>query len=386
MSRQLLFIPGPVTVAPEVLGAMATPMINHRSPEYAALLGRVTEKLRPIFGTDGEIVTLGSSGTGGLEAAVASSLSPGQKVLACPIGVFGKRLANIARTWGLEVEVLETELGAALDPAALEARLRADTERQIAGILLTHNETSTGVQIDMAAVARAIGDHPALTIVDSVSGLGASEFQMDRWGLDVVVTATQKALGVPPGAAIVAVSPRGWEHMALATGPRFYLDVAKAREFARDGLTPWTPPLSITFALDVALDLYHREGARNVHARHARNSEAIRAFAQAAQLAIFSRPGTHSVTVVALRVPDGIVAGDVLRELREKHGLIFGGGQAELEGKIFRIGTMGAISPSELLGALETFESVLHQHGHRSERGAGAAAARAVLETVVATR
>ena len=362
-------------------------MVSHRGPEYAALLGRVSEKLRPLFGTAGEVVTLGSSGTGGLEAAVTSAFSPGQKLLACPVGVFGKRLATIARTWGLEVEVLETELGSALDPAALEARLRADAKHEIAGILLTHNETSTGVQNDMAALAAAIGDHPATTIVDSVDGLGASQFEMDRWGFSVVVTASQKALSVPPGVAMVAVSPRGWEHIGIAKGPRFYFDLAKAREFARDGQTPWTPPVSIVYALDVALDRYHREGAAAVWARHARNAEAIRAFAQAAQLEVFSKPDAHSVTVVrAARAPEGIVTGDVLRELRDQHGLIFGGGPGELKGKIFRIGTMGAITTDDLLQALDTFESVLIAKGHRSERGAGAAAARSVFGEVATTR
>ncbi|MGH7707470.1 MAG: pyridoxal-phosphate-dependent aminotransferase family protein, partial [Vulcanimicrobiaceae bacterium] len=339
MQRQRLFIPGPVTVADEVLAAMARPMINHRGPEAAALLGRIETKLRPIFGTQGDVVVLGCSGTGGLEAAVASAFSPGQRVLGCPVGVFGKRIAEIARTWGLALETIATEPGHAVDPQALAQRLRADAGGAIAGILLTHNETSTGVQNDMAALARAIGDHPATVIVDSVSGLGASEFRMDEWGFDAVVTASQKALAVPPGAAMVAVSARGWERMAAATGSRFYLDLVRAHTFARDGGTPWTPPLSILFALDVALDRYHAEGAPHAWARHARNAEAIRAFAQAAGLRVFSQPDAHSVTVVAIAAPDGIDASTVIKELRERHGVVLGGGQADLKGKIFRMGT-----------------------------------------------
>jgi aspartate aminotransferase-like enzyme len=380
MPKQTLFIPGPVTCAPEVLSALAKPMINHRGPEFKALLERITRGMQPIFGTASDVVLLGSSGTGGLEAAVKSSFSPGQKVLSAPVGVFGKRLANIAKTYGLVVEILETPLGSALDPAALAARLRADTQHEIAGILLTHNETSTGVQNDMAAIARAIDGHPATVIVDSVSGLGASEFKMDEWGFDVVVAASQKALAVPPGVAMVAVSPRGWERIAKAGVPRFYLDLQKAREFAKSGETPWTPPLSILFALDVGIERYHAEGAENVYARHARNAEAIRAAAQALGLTLFSRPDAHSVTVVAMNVPQGVDQPAVGKALREEFGIVIGGGQQELKGKIFRIGTMGDITQADVVGALAAFELVLRRNGYDAPLGSAAAAALRVFE------
>jgi aspartate aminotransferase-like enzyme len=379
MPKQTLFIPGPVTCAPEVLAAMAKPMINHRGPEFKALIERIECGMRPLFGTEGEIVLLGSSGTGGLEAAVANAFSPGQKVLSAPVGVFGKRLATIAKTYGLEVEILETPLGSALDPAALAARLRADAKHEIAGILLTHNETSTGVQNDMAALAAAIGGHPATVIVDSVSGLGASEFKMDEWGFDIVVTASQKALAVPPGVAMVAVSSRGWERIAQAGVPRFYFDLRKAREFAKSGETPWTPPVSIAYALDLAIARYDEEGAANVYARHERNAEAIRAAAEALGLTVFSQPGAHSVTVVAMNVPAGIEQPAVGRTLREEFGIVIGGGQQELKGKIFRIGTMGDITQADVIGALAAFELVLRRQGYDAPEGAAAAAAQRVF-------
>jgi aspartate aminotransferase-like enzyme len=384
MPKQTLFIPGPVTVAPEVLAAMAKPMINHRGPEFKALLERISRGMQPLFGTAGEVVLLGSSGTGGLEAAVANAFSPGQKVLSAPVGVFGKRLANIAKTFGLEVEILDTPLGSALDPAALAARLKADTQREIAGILLTHNETSTGVQNDMAALAAAIGAHPATVIVDSVSGLGASDFKMDEWGFDIVVTASQKALAVPPGVAMVAISPRGWERIAQAGVPRFYFDLRKARDFAKTGETPWTPPVSVVFALDVAIERFHAEGAAHVRARHERNAEAIRAAAEALGLTVFSRPGAHSVTVVAIDVPAGIEQPAVGRELREEFGIVIGGGQQELKGKIFRIGTMGDITQADVIGALAAFELVLRKHGYAAPEGVAAAAAQRVFAGVSA--
>jgi len=374
-----LLIPGPVMCAPEVLEAMAAPLIDHRGPEFAAVLGSIAHGLRPIFGTSGDVVVLGSSGTGGLEAAVANSFASGQKVLACPVGVFGRRLATIAAVYGLDVETLETPLGAALDPAALARRLRDDRAHAFAGILLTHNETSTGVQNDMAALAAAVGDHPATVVVDSVSGLGASAFAMDDWRFDVVVGASQKALAAPPGIAMLALSARAWERMRDDGAPRFYFDLRKAREQAASGQTPWTPPVSIAFAVDAALKRYHENGAQQAYARHDRYARAIRAFAGSANLEPLSQPGAHSVTVVALRAPAGIDVAAVRTELRERHDVVIGGGQSELKGKIFRIGTMGAISPDNILAALEAFAAALRASGDPIDASAATRAARSIL-------
>ncbi|GAC1303183.1 MAG: alanine--glyoxylate aminotransferase family protein [Vulcanimicrobiaceae bacterium] len=380
MAKHLLFIPGPVTCAPAVLEAMAGPMIDHRGPAFAALLGRVSAGMKPIFGTASDVVVLGSSGTGGLEAAVANMFSPGQKVLSCPVGVFGKRLATIAKLYGLDVEMLEVPLGSATDPEALADRLRADRAHEIAGVLLTHNETSTGVQNDMAALSRAIGDHPAAVVVDSVSGLGASDFQTDAWGFDIVVTASQKALAVPPGLAMLAVSPRAWERIAASTSPRFYLDLLKARDFAALGQTPWTPPISVAYALDVAIERYHAEGARRSYARHERYRRAIHAFAAATNVTVFSKAGAHSVTVVAMHVPAGLNAAAIRSDLSERHGVVLGGGQAELKGKIVRMGTMGDLSSDDMMRGFTAIESVLEAHGHAFEPGSGTHAARSVLD------
>lgn len=371
MQRSLLFIPGPVAVAEPVLAAMARPLIDHRGPEYAALLGRIERRMRPLFGTASDVLVLGCSGTGGLEAAVTSAFSAGEKVLVCPIGVFGQRMANIARTWGLEVEIIDTPNGHALDPDALAARLRADAAHEIAGILLTQNETSTGVQNEMAPLAAAIGDHPATVIVDAVSGLGASDFRMDEWGFDIVVTASQKALAAPPGLALVAVSERGWERIERASAPRFYFDLRKARKFAAQGQTPWTPPVSISFALDVAIERYEAEGAENVWARHERYALAFRNAAEALNVAVFSQPGAHSSTVVAMNVPQGIEADALRRTLREEAGVVVGGGQLELKGKLLRFGTMGALRQTDVLGAIGALEMGLLTHGHRLQVGAG---------------
>ena len=377
MSKNLLFIPGPVTVAESVLSALAQPLIDHRGPEFKALLGSIAARMKPIFGTElAEVVLLTASGTGGLEAAVASLFGPGDRVLACPIGVFGKRLIAIAQTFGCEVEVLETEWGSALDPQALRARLAADTERRIAGVLLTHNETSTGTQNDMAALAAAIRGHGAFTVVDSVSGLAAGDFRMDEWGYDIVVTASQKALAAPPGLAMVAVAPRAWERMDANRGAqRFYFDLRKAREFAKLGQTPWTPPVSIAFALDAALDDFGRVGARATWERHTRYARAIRAGVTALGLRIYSREGAHSVTVVAIEVPEGLDGDGIRKTLREQRGVVIGGGQGPLKGKLFRIGTMGDLSQTDVLGALGALEIALLEAGYSLKLGSGVQAA-----------
>ena len=375
--KQRLFIPGPVAVSERVLAAMALPMINHRGPEFADLQRRIERRLKPIYGTGGDVVLLPGSGTSGLEASVASLFSPGDRVLACPVGVFGKRLAAIARTYGIETDVLETRSGSALDPNALRERLAG---AHYDGILLTQNETSTGVQNDMAALAEAVAGSGATVVVDAVSGLAASEFRMDDWGFDAVVSASQKALAVPPGLAMVAVSARGWERAETSRAPSFYLDLRKARDFARDGQTPWTPPVSVMFALDVALELYEAAGPAAAWERHARYARAIRAAVAALGLQTLSQPGAHSPTVVAILVPDGVDGPAVARTLREEHGIVVGGGQAELKGKIWRIGTMGDLSEGDILGALSSFEAALHAHGYAAPAGEAARAAAAVLE------
>jgi len=375
----LLFIPGPVAVSEPVLAAMAKPLINHRGPEYARLLHSIAERMQSIFATKGDVLLMGSSGTGSLEAAVTNMFGPGDTVLACPTGVFGERIAAIAKLWGCTVEMLETPWGEGVDPQALAARLRADRANNITGILLTHNETSTGVQIDLGAMSRAIGDHPAYVVVDSVSGLGASEFKMDEWKLDIVCAASQKALACPPGLAMIAVSSRAWKKIKENNAPRFYFDLQKHKEFFDKGEPPWTPPVSVAFALDVAIDLYEREGARNVWARHAHYTEALHQAVKALGMQIFSRDGVHSVTVTGILTPHGLDNKTVLTKLLDKHGVVISGGQGKMAGKMWRWGTMGAISEADMIAALGAFEIVLREMGYPVVDRAAVNAAREVF-------
>jgi aspartate aminotransferase-like enzyme len=375
MQKSLLFIPGPVACSEPVLAAMAKPLINHRGPEYARLLHSIADRMQSIFATKGDVLLMGSSGTGSLEAAVTNMFGPGDTLLACPTGAFGERIAAIAKMWGCTVEILETPWGAGVDPQTLAARLRADREKKITGILLTHNETSTGVQIDLGAMSHAIGDHPAYVVVDSVSGLGASEFKMDEWKLDIVCAASQKALACPPGLAMVAVSSRAWEKIKANKAPRFYFDLQKHKEFFDKGEPPWTPPVSVVFALDVAIDLYEREGARNVWARHVGYTNALHEAVKALGMQIFSRDGVHSVTVTGILTPHGLDNKTVLTKLLHEHGVVISGGQGKMAGKMWRWGTMGAITDADVVAALEAFEIVIRQMGYRFEDGAAVNAA-----------
>lgn len=362
-------------LAQPVVEALACPLVDHRGPEFAALLARITSALQPIFGTESDVVLLGSSGTGALETAVANLFAPGDRVLSCAVGVFGKRFAAIAERYGCAVEALDTPIGAALDPRALEARLRADTGRTIAGVLLTHNETSTGVANDMAELAPILRSHGALTLVDSISGLGASELRMDEWGYDVVVAASQKAFAAPPGIAMVAASERAWKAMERSTSPRFYFDLLRAREAARQGQTPWTPPVSIFYALDVALQRYHAEGMESGWARFSRFAAAVRAALERLGFTLVSAPNAHSATVVAAYPPEGVDVKALLKNLREKHRVVLSGGQGDLAGRILRFGTMGDVREVDLLGAIGAIELALMDLGYDITPGAATGAA-----------
>jgi len=377
--QEVLMIPGPVTVAPDVLAASARPMRNHRGPYAAGVYARLAQRLQEIFQTRQPVLLLGSSGTGAMEASVVNLFSPDDRLLAMPMGAFGDRHVAIARTYGAQVEVIDTEWGSAPDPQALRARLARDTSREIKGVLVTHNETSTGVQSDLAALARARGEHPALLVVDAVSSVGATHVRMDDWGLDVVITASQKALAGVPGAAMIALSERAWQATEHAGMPHFYFDVRRARAALEKGQTPWTPPFGVLLALEQATDNYMKEGLLSAFARHARFAAAIRAGCSALGLTLFARPGTYSNTVTAVSAPGNVDHKALQQRLRDTYGVVVGGGQMKLEGKILRLGNMGAIGRKDIITALAALEMALNDFGAATAPGAGVAAANAVF-------
>ncbi|MCH7484620.1 MAG: alanine--glyoxylate aminotransferase family protein [Chloroflexi bacterium] len=263
-----LRIPGPTPVPPDILEAVGRPMVNHRGRDFAAIVGRITAHLKAFFLTRQEVMVLTCSGTGGLEAAVVNVLSPGDKVLAVSIGSFGERFATIAEIYGAEVTMLSYDWGQAA--SADDVRKALQAEPGIKAVLVTHNETSTGVTNALAGIAETVREADKLILVDAVSSLGAIPFEMDAWGLDVVVTGSQKGWMVPPGLAFVAMSDRGWKAFDSARMPRFYFDLAKHRDSQTKGQTPFTPAMSVFFGLDVALARMVEEGLESIHTRHRR--------------------------------------------------------------------------------------------------------------------
>lgn len=377
--REYLMIPGPTPVPAQVLAAMARPMINHRGKEFAAIFNEVTEGVKKVFQTQGDVLIFPSAGTGGLEAAVVNFFSPGDKVLAVSIGVFGDRFAEIASTFGLDVEKIDVPWGQAAEPAVVEARLAGDREHKIKGILVTHHETSTGVENNIQAVSRARGDHPALLLVDAVSSLGAMDLQTDNWRVDVVITASQKALMVPPGLALLSANDRAWVAQKASRMPRYYWDLAKAKKSAGSGQTPYTPALSQLYALQESLRLIEEEGLQNIFERHRRITRAVRAGVRAMGLELLASDAAASTGVTAVVVPEGASVKDLRAKLSQKYGVTLAGGQKQLEGKIFRIGHLGHVDLADVIVTLSAIELALKELGRPVEIGAAVRAAEEVL-------
>lgn len=362
---QNLRIPGPTPIPPEVQAALARPMINHRGPEFAAILSRVEEQLQHFFQTANPVLCFPAAGSGAMEAAIANSFSPGDHVLAVSIGAFGNRFADIAQRFGLRATRVEAPWGQAADPAAVAAA--AADQLDLRGVLLTHNETSTGVTNDLPALARAIrAARPDLLILaDAVSSLGCVDMRMDEWDLDVVFTASQKGWMAPPGLAMIAVGSRGWAATERATLPRFYWDFRMAKQSLDKGQTPYTPPVSIFFALDASLPMMRTEGREAIFARHHRVGELVRSRARALGLTLFADPAHASDTVTAIVVPEGIEAKALIAALRERERVVISGGQGRLEGKILRIGHLGYVHEPEVAACMDALERQLTAFGHR---------------------
>ncbi|MGH2514883.1 MAG: pyridoxal-phosphate-dependent aminotransferase family protein [Ktedonobacterales bacterium] len=368
--EQNLRIPGPTPIPPQVLDAMARPMINHRGPEFAAILARVTEQLQHFFQTEQPVLGFPSSGSGAMEAALVNCFSPGDAVLAVTIGVFGNRLANIAEAFGLSVTRLEAPWGQAADPAAVATRLAELPSAR--GVLLTHNETSTGVTNDVAAIAAAIRARrpDILIVVDAVSSLGCVDMRMDKWDLDVVFTGSQKGWMVPPGLAMIGVGRRAWAANTFATLPRFYWDFAMTRKSLEKGQTPYTPPVSIYFGLDTSLEMMRAEGREAIYARHQRVADLTRSRARSLGMELFAEPSHASNTVTAIRVPAGIDGKALTKALREREGVVIAGGQERLEGQILRIGHLGYVSEADITACMDALERQLAAAGYRVPVGA----------------
>ncbi len=377
-----LRIPGPTSLPDVVREAGAHQMVNHRGPEFAVLQNSIIARLKTFYRTEHDVLIVTAAGTGGLESAIVSFLSPGDRVLAITIGAFGDRFAKIATVYGADVTKVAFDWGKAADVARVREALTAGGPWK--AVLMTQNETSTAVTNpigELAAVVKEVAPE-ALLLVDAISGLGAVPFETDAWGLDVVVSGSQKAWMVAPGLSFVAVSPRAWEAAATARMPKFYFDLAAHKTSAEAGQTPWTPAVAVMFQLDAALTLMEQEGLDAIWARHAAVGAAVRAGLTALGFKLLADPAFASDTVTGAWIPEDLDWKALNGKLR-KYGLAVAGGQGALKGKIFRIGHLGHVTVPNILNAMAVLEQAMIEMDRPVRPGSAVAAAQvAALETM----
>ena len=383
--RQNLRIPGPTPLPDDVLEAQSAPMIDHRGTEFAEMLREVTAAIGSVAGTGNEVLLLTGSGSGAMEAAIVNTLSPGDRVLAVTMGAFGDRFAAIATAFGAAVDRFEVEWGEAADPRAVAAHLAAELPYR--AVLVTLNETSTGVTNPVAELGAAVRSAPGdpLLIVDGISGLGAMPFEMDAWGVDLVVSASQKAWMGSPGIAIAVVGARAAEAEDEARMPRFYWNFAQARSWAGKGQTPWTPAVSVLFGLRVGLRRLIEEGPARTWARHDAIARGAQAGLEAAGLTLVASPGSRSPTVTAAWLPDGLDWSPFNAALRAK-GLVIAGGQGKWVGRILRFGHMGDVDWPDIGDAISILAQTLGEFGYPADGAAAEAAGRAAFESTFVAR
>jgi len=364
-----LFTPGPVEIPPRILAALAQVPTHHRTDEFRAVVKHVSEELRWLHQTAGEVFMLAASGTGAMEATVVNLMEPGRRALAIAGGKFGERWGSILEAYGLPHDVIEVEWGAAVDTAEVARRL--DRDPSIAVVFGTHSETSTGALHDVQALARITRERGRRLAVDAITSVGVHALPQDTWGIDVVVCGSQKGMMIPPGLATISLAPFAAAAIEGDRPPRYYWDLRKARKNLPLGETAFTPPVSLILALRESLAMMREEGLDEVHRRHKRLAHATRAGAEAIGFKVFSSSPSHSVT--ALTAPSGIDSAAVVKRLRSEHGILVAGGQDRLKGKILRIGHMGNYDFGDILVVLGALEECVTALG-RPATGAAKAA------------
>lgn len=377
--KRYLFTPGPTPVPPEVLEAMSRPIIHHRSSDFREILGRCLGRLREVYRTQSDVLLYTASGTGGMESAVSNLTGPGDRVVVVSAGHFGERWVAMAENFGCDVETVAYEWGESPAPDDLAGRLGELGGAKV--VFLTHSETSTGVVSDVQGMAAAAKEAGALVVVDAVSSLGAVPLETDAWGIDAVISGSQKALMTPPGLATVSVSADAWAAVTASVGAaesapgRFYFDWEQTKE-RQDQFDPaFTPAVSIVVGLDVALGILLEEGLEEAFERHTRLGRACRAGIKAMGLELFSPDDDRSAVVTAIVAPDGIDSSELVQTLRDRLGIVLAPGQGPLKGRIFRIGHIGYYDIFDITTALAGIELVLADQGADIERGAAVTAA-----------
>ena len=376
---QYLLLPGPTPIPQRVARAMDRPMINHRGPEFKAIVEEVIDGVKKIYRTKEHLLIYPASGTGGLEAAIVNFISPGDKVLAISIGVFGDRFAEIAARFGANVEKMDFAWGTGADPDQVKARIDQDKNGEIKAVLITHNETSTAAFNDIKSIRQAMGDHPALFMVDAVSGLAAIDLRMDEWGLDVVISGSQKAFMIPPGLSFLAFNERALKIQQTNQNSKYYWDVSFGLQYQEKGQTPFTPPISLYYGLQEALRMMLEEGLDNILTRHANYRKMVRSSLKAMGLQLFTDDKFASSTVTSVRAPETIGANRIRKYMLEEFNVILAGGQQSLDDVIFRLGHLGYVRELDLVSVLAALEITLLKFGHDVELGAGVKKAQELL-------
>ena len=373
-----VFIPGPTNMPEAVRRACDMPTLDHRSSAFADILHPALEGVaRVVRATEAEVFVFPGSGTGGWEAAVANTLSPGDRVLAVRNGMFSHRWIDLCQRHGLDVAILDVPWGEGMPADRIEAALREDDGR-VRAVLATHNETATGVRSDVAAVRAAMdaAGHDALLLVDGVSSIGSMDFRFDEWGVDVAVTGSQKGFMMPTGLAIVVVSAKAARAAEGAALARTYFDFRDMRAGYAANAYPYTPAVGMLNGLRVACDMLLEEGLEAVFARHARIAGGVRAAAAGWGMELCAvSPDLYSDTVSAIRTPEGFDAARIPPHAAERYGVAFGGGLGEVAGKVFRIGHLGMLTETLALGGLATAEMTMVDLGLPVKLGSGVAAA-----------
>jgi serine---pyruvate transaminase len=383
--KEYLMTPGPTPIPYQVSLVEAEPIIHHRTPAYTELFVGMVEGLKKVLLTSNDVLTFAASGTGAMEGAVSNCFSPGDKVLVAAGGKFGQRFAEISTVYRLDVVLYEYPWDEVADPKVIGDYLEDDPD--IKGVFVTHSETSTGVVNDIKAIGKVVKDTPAILVVDSISGAGALELRTDEWSVDILVTGSQKALMTPPGLAAAAVGPKAWKLIDKAESPAYYFCFKKARKkYNSDNPeSPYTPAVSLVKAMSKAMDILLAEGLEEAWERHRVLAECTRAAVKAMGLELFPKVLDRAYAVTAVKAPEGISGGDIVKHMNRVHGVIIAGGQDRLKGQIFRIGHVGYYNFFDMVVALSALEMTLNELGFPAQLGAGVAAAEEVYLRGVAT-
>lgn len=377
MKKRYLLAPGPTPVPETVALEMAQPMLHHRTPQFSAIFAEAAEDAKYLFQTQQDVLILASTGTGGMEGCITNLFSPGDKVLVVNGGKFGERWGKISEAYGLKVVEIKVEWGTAVDPKAVEALL--EKEKDIRGILVQASETSTTAAHPIEALSRLTRDRDdLLLVVDAITGLGVFNLPMDEWGIDALITGSQKALELPPGLALVGLSEKAMKFNEKSTCPRFYFDFKKEKKNLADKTSAYTPAVSLIIGLRAVLKSIKEEGLENVFARHNRLARATRAATQAMGLKMVA-PDCPADSATGVFVPEGVDGGKLVKMIRDEFGVTLAGGQDQWKGKVLRIAHLGYVDTFDVVIAISALEMALKKMGAKVEFGRGVAAAQEVL-------